>query len=153
MAADPDLLDLLRADHDRLRALAGDLLTTDDARLLRRRYAELVEAFREHEALEEEVLVPALAEHGVAAVAQAAPRRQGAHEEVHSLLAAMEGLRPTSFAFTKRAVALALDLEAHLEDEELVLLPAVLEAIDPEVRAGLGRRAHEVMRRVPAPAL
>lgn len=136
MAEPQDLIDLLVEDHERMRDLLERLDCEEDPERVRPLFLELAEALVAHEAMEHEVLFPALGA-GVHEVHE----REGEHEEINQLLEEMRTLSTTGFGFLKRTCAVVLELREHFETEETVLFPMARLALTPEERVELGRRA------------
>jgi hemerythrin superfamily protein len=123
-----DVIDVLLADHRVIGKLLDELEAAERPEDIRRLYLRIATELAAHEAAEQEVVFPALA----VATGSGSGERLGEHEEINDLLAEMQQLGPSSFAFTKRAAALVLDLRAHFECEEEYVFPRLRELFPPE---------------------
>jgi iron-sulfur cluster repair protein YtfE (RIC family) len=144
-----DVIDLLLEDHRVVRGLLAELDAADQPEDLRRLYLRIVELHGGHEAAEEDVVFPAL-RRAAPAAANAALARMGEHEELDQLLEEMRRLAPSGHGFAKRAVALVLELTAHLDAEEQIVFPLLRQSLTPERRAALAVASVLAKDRAPA---
>lgn len=149
MAASPDVVEVLTADHQVLRELIERLDDEDDPGRTRALYLEIVAEMAAHEAAEHHVVYPALRAAVPAAEAEV-HARLGEHEECNELMAEMRGLSPAGAGFAKRASALVLELEAHFAEEEDEIFPRLRAALDRDQLVALAEKVADVKRRAPA---
>lgn len=149
MTEPDDVIDILAADHALLRDLADRLDRADQPAELRGLYLRIVEVFVAHESAEEEILLPAFRA-AVPAGGPTATARAGEHEEVDDLLEEMRGLSPDGYSFEKRASALALELRAHLDNEEETVFPVLRAALGRDELVELGRKLAAAKDHAPA---
>jgi len=145
-----DAVDLLLRDHRVIQAIAEQLDAADEPTEIRGLFLLLVELLAAHEAVEQQVIFPALRASLEGAGRDALEARMGEHEELNELLAEMRGLAPDDFAFTKRASALALEIEEHLRREEETVLTRMRESLSRDQLAEMAERALEVREHAPA---
>ncbi|MBF5045389.1 hemerythrin domain-containing protein [Aggregicoccus sp. 17bor-14] len=109
--------------------------------------AELVEALRLHSRLEERHLYPLIGR-----VQGRARARQGVedHLTLRELMAEMEDLRPSSFEWLARLLALKDVVMAHVQEEEAQDFPRLQAALEPheqeELQRSLERTHVELLR-------
>ena len=141
MSTEVDIIELLERDHRRIDRLADRLDSTADVDEVRSLYEQLVEALLAHEAIEHEVLFPAL--RGMFAVRDdtTVDAMMAEHHELNSLLAEMRDLDPSRFAFIKLGSALLLEVEGHFAREEESVFALVRAAFQPADLIRLGQRA------------
>lgn len=141
MTAEVDIIELLERDHRRIDGLAERLDSAADTNEIRSLYQQIVDALSVHEAIEHELLFPAL--RGILAATEdtTIDARMAEHEELNSLLAEMQGLDPSGFAFIKRGSALLLEMEGHFAREEESVFALMRAAIQPADLVRLAERA------------
>lgn len=145
----PDVIDLLLEDHCTVRGLLAELDAADTPDEQRRLYLRIAELHCGHEAAEEGVVFPAL-RRAAPGAANAALARIGEHEELDLLLDEMQRLTPSGHAFTKRAVALVLELTAHLDAEEQLVFPLLRQSLAPDALVALAVESARIKERAPA---
>lgn len=144
-----DVIDLLLEDHRTVRVLIAELDAADDPDERRRLYLRIAELHCGHEAAEEHVVFPAL-RRAAPGAANAALARIGEHEELDQLLDEMQRLTPTGHGFAKRAVALVLELTAHLEAEEQLVFPLLRQYLTADQLVLLAAESTRAKERAPA---
>ena len=130
-----DLLGVLLEDHWYLERLLDRLDREGDPDQAHRLVTELRDAFERHEATERELVDPIL---GIP------------HADIGELVALLDALRldgPHSHGFRKRAASLVLGLQAHLQAEEALVIPALRAALTPLELARMGALAVELRHR------
>jgi hemerythrin-like domain-containing protein len=137
-------LDLLRADHERVRSMLQDLVACDDSD--RKRRAELLEKIAEelrlHTTLEEEIFYPALRN-----AADARPPKENVSEAVeehraveHMVLPDLENTDPGAEEFRGRAKVLDELVGHHADEEESKIFENARELLSMEDLQLLGQR-------------
>lgn len=149
MTDEPDVIDLLLEDHRVVRGLIAELDAADGPDEQRRLYLRIAELHCGHEAAEEHVVFPAL-RRAAPGAANAALARIGEHEELDQLLDEMQRLAPTGLAFAKRAVALVLELTAHLDAEEQLVFPLLRQYVPAQDLVALAAESARAKERAPA---
>lgn len=145
-----DAIELLLRDHRLIDRLAEQLDSTDDPVETRRLFLRIVDEMVAHEAVEQEVVFPALQAALDIAEDKALAHCMGEHEELNELLAEMRTLAPDSFAFTKRGSALVLEVKSHFLREEESVFVRIRAALSANQLLELGTRALAVKERYPA---
>jgi iron-sulfur cluster repair protein YtfE (RIC family) len=145
----PDVIDLLLEDHRIVRGLIAELDAAEGPDEQRHLYLRIAELHCGHEAAEENVVFPAL-RRAAPSAANAALARIGEHEELDQLLDEMLRLTPTGLAFAKRAVALVLELTAHLDAEEQLVFPLLRRHVAAEQLVLLAAESARAKERAPA---
>ena len=145
-----DAIDMLLRDHHVIQALAEQLDAADEPTEIRGLFLLLVEQLSAHEAVEHELIFPALPGSPDDAGHASLEHRMGEHEELNELLAEMRSLPPDSFAFTKRASAFVQEIEEHFQREEETVFPRLRESFSREQLIELADRASDVREHSPA---
>lgn len=140
-----DVIEQLVDDHRVMRRLLDWIDAESDPVPLRQAFIELAALLAQHEAVEQQVLFPALGSE-----AGPADDRLGEHEEVNQLLDEMRGLRTASFGFLKRATSVVVQLRDHFEHEEEELFPVLRALLSDEELAALAGPALAARRAAPA---
>ena len=136
----PNGIDLILADHERVKALFARFDETSDANLI----GLTIAALEAHDEVEHGALYP-LAGH-LLGDEQMIERFAAAHSAVKKqidVISSLEGA-PLVDAF---AVLQGLVTD-HAEDEERTLLPALSERATPQQLEGLGARMLQIIQRV-----
>ncbi len=135
-----DVIELLRHDHQQFNRLLDHLDRETQPGDLHRLLTELVDKVAPHEAIEEDIVFPALL-----ALSPDEDRQVTSfvdeHAEINELLEGMKGLDPAGPGFERRASALVLQVRQHFTAEEETIFPHLLAGFGAEERAELGRRA------------
>ncbi|HEV8441040.1 MAG TPA: hemerythrin domain-containing protein [Methylomirabilota bacterium] len=139
-----DAIELLMADHERVRELLLEYEdSNEDAYLRRREIAE--KAFRTlegHFAVEEEVLYPAIVRHADAGGQKLIEAAVEEHAAVRVLINELRLLSPKGWQFDATFEAFVDSVECHIEDEEAEVFRYVKERLGDEI-GGLGDRILE----------
>jgi len=130
-----DVIDVLLEDHRLLRELLIRLDDEDRPAEMRRLFFRIAGELAAHEAAEDQIVVPA----GLAAE----------HDEVNSLMTEMLRLNPAGFGFLKRASALVVELQDHLDEEEEVLFPLLRQLLSPAALVELALQVRMARRVAP----
>ena len=119
-------IDLLKADHEKVKGILSQLSESTDRAVKKR--TELLEKLelevRIHTQLEEEILYPAYKAAGGKAEAEMYYEAKEEHRTVDSLvLPDLKGTDPTSPEFAGRVKVIKELLEHHIEEEETDMFP------------------------------
>jgi hemerythrin superfamily protein len=113
-----DAIELLLRDHRSIDRLLEQLDAVVDPAVTRRLFLRIANELAAHEAAEQEVIFPAFEAALHLAHDDTLTHRTDEHDELNELIAEMRSLEPTSFAFSKRASALLLEIKSHFASEE-----------------------------------
>ena len=152
MGATMDALELLTADHNRVRGLFSRFQAAegkDDAEAARLA-ATIFEELKVHTEIEEQVFYPAVSDcneelHDL--VAEGIEE----HHVVDSLMAEAKGLSSSDDAWAAKLKVLIENVEHHAEEEEQELFPLVRKALDAAARSDLAERLEALKSRLGAP--
>ena len=146
-----DVLDVLRADHARIRACLGDIGAGPPSGVPEHRVRvkeRLVVACSKHEALEEMILWPDV-EHRLAQGAALASAGCGQEELATALLEDLDGTPVSSAAFPTLLGEVASSLRRHMTFEEHEVFPSLSRSLSGEEAATLARRVDAARRLAP----
>ena len=136
-----DALELLTADHNRVRGLFSRFQAAEgkDEAEAQRLAATIFEELEVHTKIEEQVFYPAVSDcneelHDL--VAEGIEE----HHVVESLMAEAKGLLPSDDAWAAKLKVLIENVEHHAEEEEEELFPLVRKALDDAARSNLAER-------------
>ena len=135
-----DALQLLKADHDRVKKMLNELdETTERAEKTRTEgLAKLKHELTIHEAIEEEIFYPALKQH-----AEAKDIVLEAYEEHDVVDAIMAEIEQTSFddeTWAAKFTVMKENLEHHIEEEEGEMFDKARDVFDRETLTSLGEQ-------------
>lgn len=159
MGAAPTLTSWLTRQHDVFRDMLGEMETAlqddVDTERFKTLLLRLLALLSVHEAVERELLYPAILEHVKPLDPRLIDLFEEAHERIHNKIEALRSVLQDRDAGLGRMVAgadfIAL-LREHLEEEEQTLFPLADSRVPREVLCGLGARAGRsiptAMRRV-----
>jgi hemerythrin superfamily protein len=141
--ASPNAIDMLREDHDKVRALLTELSKTTNRAAKKR--AELLEKIKNellvHTTLEEEIFYPAFRESEADEAEKLYHEAKEEHRAVEQLvLPDLEQTEPTSEQFAGRAKVLKDLIEHHAEEEEKEMFPKAKKALSKEELQELAER-------------
>jgi len=139
-AARPDALEILEREHRRFEALlAQGEATTDRARKGRRRLLDrLVSELAAHEAMEEQVLYPALQSY--AHTRETLGEGLHEHESAESIANELRALSTDDAQWEARFMVLKRVLQQHMDHEEKHLFPVARAALSREELRDLADR-------------
>src|SRR5579871_3394587 len=121
----PDVIEVLAADHERIRAGFAELRRVHEVYERRRRFEHLARELSRHETAEEEAVYPVLAqlgEEGARLRARMVDDERSANKLLVRALR-LSLLRPGSHRFRKLTEEVADAVEAHASDEERLVFP------------------------------
>ena len=131
-----DIVQILQTQHDQVR----DLLSTIDRASgseRARRFQELVQQLKAHEAAEESVVYPVLRTLGSEAAA-IADRRVAEEQEAAQVIVELEKMDPASTEFTEGFSKFRGAVEKHASSEESEVFPLLSEKLADDTRLELG---------------
>lgn len=141
----PNAIDLLVADHDRLRQILPKLADHGIAAEERKKYLEAVEQeIKMHSLVEEEIFYPAYKE-----AATQRPDRDlyfeaiEEHHVVDMLLPELKPMHASSDGFRAKASVLRELLEHHADEEERDMFPRAAELLGDQRLLELGQRIEQ----------
>ena len=118
-----DAIELLKADHRRVRALFQRYDGTDDQAMKQEIVAELFMELELHTQLEETVFYPAFADETNREGQELVEASLEAHEEIDVLVEELRGLEADQEAFAAKFQELRMKVEQHVRDEESQMFP------------------------------
>ncbi|MEX0834197.1 MAG: hemerythrin domain-containing protein [Actinomycetota bacterium] len=138
-----DALSLLKEDHDRVKKMLSELDSTTERGVKTREdgFAKLVGELEVHEAIEEEVLYPALKEHF-----EAREIVLEGYEEHHVVDEVMSEIKETPFddeTWGAKFTVMKENIEHHIEEEEGEMFKRARDVFDPETLEELGTKMEE----------
>ena len=139
-----DVLTLLKEDHDRIKRMLeeGDKTTERGEKTRTELFARLKETLTAHEAMEEEVLYPALKAH-----TKAKELTLEAYEEHHVVDMVMEELEMTPVSDEQWGAKFTVakeNIEHHIEEEEGEMFRDIRSIFSSEEREQMGARMAEI---------
>lgn len=144
-----DAIQIIRRDHRTVEQLFKRFKRaerSDDRPGQRRVVHDLVRELSVHAVLEEQFVYPTLREAGVEGAALAALEE---HHLVKVTLAELEAMEPRDERFAPKVRLLAVNVRAHVAEEERDLLPRIEDALDAEQLRELGRTMERARGAVP----
>lgn len=135
-----DALKMLKDDHDKVKAMLEKLdATTERAEKTR---PELLQTLKGeltiHEAIEEEILYPALEE--FAKTKDIALEGYEEHHVVDGIMAELEATAPDDETWGAKLTVMKENLEHHIEEEEGDMFPKARQVMDKDELSALGER-------------
>jgi hypothetical protein len=133
-----DALDLLREDHGTIKKIMSHIESTNESGVKTREefFTKMKALLQVHEAIEEEILYPALKEHP-----NARDLVLEAYEEHNVIDVAMAEIDDTPFddeTWSAKFTVMRENLEHHIEEEESVMFGQCREVFDPAELQELG---------------
>jgi len=130
-----DAIEMLKADHRRVRALFQRYDETDDQALRQGIVVELFVELELHTQLEETVFYPAFADETNREGQELVETSLDAHEEVDVLVEELRGLDADQEAFVAKFQELRTKVEQHVQDEESRMFPQAEQELEGSLRA------------------
>lgn len=137
---DRDVIGILTHDHREVEGMFGKLTAVTDPGERRQVADQITIELVRHSVAEEQYLYPAVREH-VPDGDAIADRELSDHAEVEHILKELEEADPDSGDFAALTGQLIRTVNAHVQDEERALFPALAGRVDP---AGLRRLGEQV---------
>jgi len=138
-----DLLELIKADHDKVRALFKQVesLSVEATTSRRDLFDQIDDALSLHEKIEETVLYPQLEQRS-----QKGDQRDEVlallkeQTEASGLIKELEGIEPTSAEFATKLKALIAAAGAHADEEEQKMFPMAKTLFKPDELRTMGEQ-------------
>ena len=121
-------IDMLKADHHKVRQLFAQYKAGDDPRLKQQIAAQVFMELETHAQPEEMVFYPAFAEAADEEGQQQVQEARQEHQAVQELIAALRG-REVDEAFDAKFRALMAHVEHHVQEEESAMFPEAEELL------------------------
>jgi hemerythrin-like domain-containing protein len=134
---------MLKADHDKVKALLEDLESTTERGVKARAelFATIKGELTVHEVIEEEIFYPALKEHPKAKDIVLEGYEE--HHVVDLLMRELEDLDVSDESWGAKAVVMKENIEHHIEEEEGEMFTKARQVFDRQELAELGSRMAE----------
>ena len=147
-----DALDLLTADHNRVRGLFArfqEAHEKDDTVQMAELASKIVEELQVHTKIEEQVFYPAV--HDLDDLSEIVDEGAEEHHVVDVLMAEMATLDPSDPQWVAKMTVLIENVEHHAEEEESEMFPQVRKVTDDATREEWGRRMETLKKELGAP--
>ena len=128
-----DAIEMLKADHRRVRALFQRYDGTDDQAVRQVIVAELFVELELHTQLEETVFYPAFADETNREGQELVEASLEAHEEIDVLVEELRGLEADQETFAAKFQELRTKVEQHVQDEESQMFPQAEQALQEQL--------------------
>jgi hemerythrin-like domain-containing protein len=135
-----DAIAMLKADHDKLKALLTELESTTERGIKTREelFAKIKGELTVHETIEEEIFYPALKEHPKAK--EIVLEGYEEHHVVDVVMAELEGLDVSDETWGAKATVMKENVEHHIEEEESEMFKQARQVFDADELEDLGTR-------------
>jgi hemerythrin superfamily protein len=147
-----DALELLTADHNRVRGLFARFQAAEgenDAQAARLA-AKIFEELEIHTKIEEEIFYPTITKLNDE-IHEMVTEGIEEHHVVDSLMAEVRGLTPSDEEWAAKMKVLIENVEHHAEEEEQEMFPKVRSATNADARTELGQRLEAMKAQLGAP--
>jgi hemerythrin-like domain-containing protein len=128
-----DAIEMLKADHRRVRALFQRYDRTDDQAMKQVIVAELFVELELHTQLEETVFYPAFADETNREGQELVETSLETHEEIEVLVEELRGLEADQEAFAAKFQELRTKVDQHVQDEESQMFPQAEQALEEQL--------------------
>jgi hemerythrin superfamily protein len=128
-----DAIEMLKADHRRVRALFQRYDETDDQGMRQGIVAELFVELELHTQLEESVFYPAFADESNQEGQELVAASLEDHEDIDVLVEELRGLEADQEAFAAKFQELRTKVEQHVQDEESQMFPQAEQALEEQL--------------------
>lgn len=128
-----DAIEMLKADHRRVRALFQRYDETHDLAIKQGIVTELFVELELHTQLEETVFYPAFADETNREGEELVEASLEAHEEIDVLVEELRGLEADQEAFAAKFQELRSKVERHVQDEESQMFPQAEQALQEQL--------------------
>jgi predicted DNA-binding protein len=141
-----DAITLLKADHDKVKKLLGELESTTERGVKTREglFATIKGELTVHETIEEEIFYPALKEHPKAKDLVLEAYEE--HHVVDQVMAELEGLDLSDETWGAKATVMKENVEHHIDEEEQEMFAQARKVFDKSELEDLGARMEERKR-------
>jgi hemerythrin superfamily protein len=148
-----DALDLLTADHNRVRGLFArfrEAQDGDDTAAMRELAAKIFEELKVHTEIEEQIFYPAV--HDLKdELGEVVDEGVEEHHVVDVLMEEAQQLDPSDPQWVAKVTVLIENVEHHAEEEESEMFPAVRSATSAQTREEWGQRLEDLKAKLGAP--
>jgi hemerythrin superfamily protein len=147
-----DALDLLTADHNRVRGLFArfrEAQEKDDTAMMQELAGKVFEELKVHTEIEEQIFYPAV--HDLDALAEVVDEGLEEHHVVDVLMDEAGKLDSSDPQWVAKLTVLMENVEHHAEEEETELFPKVRSESSPEQREDWGGRMEQLKAQLGAP--
>jgi hemerythrin superfamily protein len=149
MSHEPDLIDVLTADHRTVERLFAEIETSTGNPKRRREVVDVVIAeLTRHSSAEEQYLYPTAREH-LSAGEDIADHEIAEHAEAEELMRQLMPLDVSDTQFDALLAELIEGIRHHVQEEETELFPRLRQACDHETLVDLGHKVAEARKRAP----
>jgi hemerythrin-like domain-containing protein len=128
-----DAIEMLKADHRRVRALFQRYDETDDQAMRQGIVAELFVELELHTQLEETVFYPAFADETNQEGQDLVAASLEDHEDIDVLVEELRGLEADQEAFAAKFQELRTKVEQHVQEEESQMFPQAEQALEEQL--------------------
>jgi len=128
-----DAIEMLKADHRRIRALFQRYDAMDDQVMKQGIVAELFVELELHTQLEEAVFYPAFADETNREGQELVEASLETHEEIDVLVEELRGLEADQEAFAVKFQELRTKMEQHVQDEESQMFPQAEQELEEQL--------------------
>lgn len=138
-----DALQLLQADHDRVRDLFEQFKSAheeDDTARMKKVSDEVFTELEIHTAIEEEVLYPSVRDAGGGDLDELTDESKEEHHVVDVLMGEIRALKASEDAFAAKMTVLMENVEHHASEEEDEMFPQIRELFSESALEELGAR-------------
>jgi hemerythrin-like domain-containing protein len=133
-----DAVELLRQDHENIRAMLGQIEESQDTSTREQLIKEAMGELVLHETIEEEILYPALTEHPK--TKELALEAYEEHGVVEALMAEMQDVGVEDETWMAKFTVMKENLEHHIQEEEDEMFPQAQQIFDQDELDDLGSR-------------
>jgi len=135
-----DALQLLKADHDKVKKMLGELDSTTERGVKTREegFAKLRRELEVHEAIEEEIFYPALKEHPKAKDLVLEAYEE--HNVVDMVMKEIDGVAYDDETWGAKLTVMKENVEHHIEEEEDEMFKQARQVFSKEELTDLGER-------------
>jgi hemerythrin superfamily protein len=139
---DPDLIEHLTSEHRQVEQMWSELQQAHASRASGQEELgrEIVKALSQHDALELQLLYPALERVGDAGMSEHGKEE---HAEIRRLLDDVDGKDPADEGIFGVFTEIMADVDAHVADEEASMFPRLRAGLSAEELLDLGRRSEK----------
>jgi len=147
-----DALELLTADHNRVRGLFSRFQAAEGSNdaMAQRLAATIFEELDVHTKIEEEIFYPAIKACGEE-IADLVAEGLEEHHVVDALMTEAKGLDPSHEEWAAKLKVMIENVEHHAEEEEQELFTLVRKALNADARSELGQRLEAMKAQLGAP--
>ena len=138
-----DPVELILADHEKMRGLFEEFEGTENKRSKTRIAREILLELDVHAGIEEEIYYPAVEEALDEADKETIAEAEEEHHVVHVLIGELREMSPDDEHFDAKMTVLMENVRHHMEEEEQEMLPKSKEVIDDAERESLGEQMWE----------